>query len=283
MVGMDSEWSSLLWDEKTSCSQVHEDIIDQSSFDSEGHCMLQTVPLLDYTSDHSLFSTTSSPSWYTTPDQPLFDHSNFPSSTGPLPGWTDSELQPEGYWDSTESSSAHTSDADLAKTLDGKILPAMKPPPPTPVSDRLAMSPALAQSYESEDSQSLSKNISSATGTAISPNSAATRRPGILRRHGTFPPAHSRHVFERHKDAPSSRIPHNAVERKYREGLNAALKRLRRAVPTLPQERQGEKIGTPRLSKSMIIAGAIEYIERLESEKRLALTSYQTSIGSRKC
>lgn len=66
---------------------------------------------------------------------------------------------------------------------------------------------------------------------------------------------------------PSHRLPHNQVERKYREGLNNELERLRKAVPTLPQGEEGIAMGTPKPSKAMVLAGAIEYIKRLERER----------------
>jgi len=62
----------------------------------------------------------------------------------------------------------------------------------------------------------------------------------------------------------STRLPHNQVERKYREGLNAELERLRRAVPTLPQS---DEQGQPKPSKAMVLAGAIEYIRVVERER----------------
>lgn len=89
---------------------------------------------------------------------------------------------------------------------------------------------------------------------------------------------------------PSSRIsktrqPHNQVEKKYREGLNNELERLRRAVRTLPQPRNrscstseedddsygGYSAAVPKPSKAAVLAGAVEYIKYLESEhERLA-------------
>lgn len=59
------------------------------------------------------------------------------------------------------------------------------------------------------------------------------------------------------------RVPHNQVERKYREGLNASLRLLQRAVPIIPQP-EDEEI---RPSKSMVIARAIEYIRKVERER----------------
>jgi hypothetical protein len=65
----------------------------------------------------------------------------------------------------------------------------------------------------------------------------------------------------------TTRIPHNMVERKYREGLNAQLKRLRRAVPALLQTSDGDGTGQPKLSKSMVIAAAIDHIEMVTQER----------------
>ncbi|KAF2675958.1 hypothetical protein K458DRAFT_253115, partial [Lentithecium fluviatile CBS 122367] len=65
------------------------------------------------------------------------------------------------------------------------------------------------------------------------------------------------------------RLPHNQVERKYRENLNAELERLRRAIPTLPQNAavDGGAMGQPKPSKAMVLAGAIEYIKAIERER----------------
>jgi hypothetical protein len=63
------------------------------------------------------------------------------------------------------------------------------------------------------------------------------------------------------------------VERKYRDSLNAAIKRLQRAVPTMHQQKEdGEKILEDfRPSKAMILTGAIKYIKKIECERDAAL------------
>jgi len=67
------------------------------------------------------------------------------------------------------------------------------------------------------------------------------------------------------------RLPHNQVERKYREGLNSELERLRRAVPTLPQRDSSDLTGPPKPSKATVLASAIDYIKFMEAEhERLA-------------
>ncbi|KAF2036405.1 hypothetical protein EK21DRAFT_52454 [Setomelanomma holmii] len=69
------------------------------------------------------------------------------------------------------------------------------------------------------------------------------------------------------KGQRSARLPHNQVERKYREGLNAELERLRKAVPILPQSEVAGGMGQPKPSKAMVLAGAIDYIKRIEKER----------------
>lgn len=69
------------------------------------------------------------------------------------------------------------------------------------------------------------------------------------------------------KSQKTGRLPHNQVERKYREGLNAELERLRRAVPSLPQSDEAGAMGQPKPSKAMVLASAIEYIRKIETER----------------
>jgi hypothetical protein len=69
------------------------------------------------------------------------------------------------------------------------------------------------------------------------------------------------------KSQRTGRLPHNQVERKYREGLNTELERLRKAVPTLPHSEEGEAMGQPKPSKAMVLSSAIDYIKKIEREK----------------
>ncbi|KAL6710736.1 hypothetical protein ACN47E_007793 [Coniothyrium glycines] len=66
-----------------------------------------------------------------------------------------------------------------------------------------------------------------------------------------------------------TRLPHNQVERKYREGLNSELERLRKTVPTLPQNTEGDLLGQPKPSKAMVLSSAIDYIKKIERERDL--------------
>lgn len=69
------------------------------------------------------------------------------------------------------------------------------------------------------------------------------------------------------KSRISKRQPHNEVEKKYREGLNAELERLRLAVPTLPQYDSQGLNGPPKPSKATVLASAIDYIHKMEHER----------------
>ncbi|KAH9875356.1 hypothetical protein J1614_004848 [Plenodomus biglobosus] len=79
--------------------------------------------------------------------------------------------------------------------------------------------------------------------------------------------AESKSTTPSSKSQRSVRLPHNQVERKYREGLNSELERLRKAVPTLPQSDEGAVMGQPKPSKAMVLSSAIEYIKKIEIER----------------
>jgi hypothetical protein len=71
------------------------------------------------------------------------------------------------------------------------------------------------------------------------------------------------------------RLPHNQVERKYRESLNTQLESLRRVVPSLQQGQRGfdgadiEDLPTPsKPSKAVILASATAYIKQMEKDKK---------------
>ncbi|KAL1612614.1 hypothetical protein SLS60_000843 [Paraconiothyrium brasiliense] len=77
------------------------------------------------------------------------------------------------------------------------------------------------------------------------------------------------------KAKPRRRLPHNQVERKYRESLNTQLESLRRVVPSLQQSQRGcdgadiEDLPTPsKPSKAVILASATAYIKSMEKDKK---------------
>lgn len=78
------------------------------------------------------------------------------------------------------------------------------------------------------------------------------------------------------------RIPHTAVERRYRENLNAHLEKLRTAVPNLQaaQRRRSSDHADPlKASKCEVLMGAVVYIKNLEDEnERLKKTIRQRNF-----
>lgn len=78
-------------------------------------------------------------------------------------------------------------------------------------------------------------------------------------------------------DKPKNRrrLPHNQVERKYRESLNTQLESLRRVVPSLQQNQAAcdgadiEDLPTPsKPSKAVILASATAYIKQQDKDKK---------------
>jgi hypothetical protein len=89
------------------------------------------------------------------------------------------------------------------------------------------------------------------------------------------PNKESPHTTEDMKPKSRRRLPHNQVERKYRESLNTQLESLRRVVPSL-QQNQGacdgadiEDLPAPsKPSKAVILASATAYIKQQEKDKK---------------
>jgi Helix-loop-helix DNA-binding domain len=73
---------------------------------------------------------------------------------------------------------------------------------------------------------------------------------------------------------PKGRVPHNQVEKKYRENVNAQLEALRRVVPVSRQQLSGfdgfdmEDLGagSRQPSKAVVLSSATAYIKQLERE-----------------
>ncbi len=109
------------------------------------------------------------------------------------------------------------------------------------------------------------------TAPAALESAGRTRRPGRLR-------SSSEEDDEDYGAKPTpkragnkrQRIPHTAVERRYRENLNAHLDKLRQTVPTLSSRNGGSKDGSEGMkpSKCEVLHAAIEYI--IAQEKELA-------------
>lgn len=92
-------------------------------------------------------------------------------------------------------------------------------------------------------------------------------RPSLHRNLSRAKPVPSTDASSSKQRQRAPRQPHNQVERKYREGLNSDLEKLRRAVPALSQSEEGAAIGWPKPSKAMVLSCAVEYIAKIELER----------------
>jgi len=70
-----------------------------------------------------------------------------------------------------------------------------------------------------------------------------------------------------HKSRIGKRQSHTDVERKYREGLNAELERLRSTIPSLQRRNSKALNGPPKPSKATVLATAIDYIKDIEIQR----------------
>jgi len=120
--------------------------------------------------------------------------------------------------------------------------------------------PSLKRSFYSSSSDSSNGNDEDYDEAPVAKR--PKRRPGRprLERTSSTPSASSSSSSK----TQQQRVPHNQVERKYREGLNTQLEQLCRAVPALRQVNDGER-GKP--SKATVLVGAIAYIKSIERER----------------
>ena len=142
---------------------------------------------------------------------------------------------------------------------------AQSPNTPTLVTDD-------AVSVKSEDAYSDAASPRDTTH----PKSQVPRRPDAIRRTATEPSMENRTGSMQRSAIKEGRrgrkrIPHTAVERRYRENLNLHLENLRYAVPHVQaaQRRRASDANDPmKPSKCEVLLGALEYIKQLESENK---------------
>jgi hypothetical protein len=139
-------------------------------------------------------------------------------------------------------------------------------PPSDCVSRRQATSTSPSCSDMSLDSPSYAPKFESSSRIPADAGTAPKRQMGKAGQPKPDPVARSASGASTERQRTTS-IPHNMVERKYREGLNAQLERLRRAVPALLQSDDGNGNSQPKPSKSMVIAAAINHIELVTLER----------------
>lgn len=83
------------------------------------------------------------------------------------------------------------------------------------------------------------------------------------------------------QDYEKPRLPHNEVERKYRESLNLGFERLRATVPTLPKLDAGAASVAQKQSKAAVLSAAVDYIKYLEGDnERLQEENRQLRLKS---
>jgi len=157
--------------------------------------------------------------------------------------------------------------------------------------------PSLVQTSYSDHSQTdyFGRSVADAPmgppvagGPSEMPNSDREPSPGSKKKRGR-PKSESLQVEDRkdNKEFDRPRLPHNEVERKYRESLNLGFEKLRATVPTLPKYDSGAASVAQKQSKAAVLGAAIEYIKYLEGEnerlveenKRLKMNANPSDFG----
>jgi hypothetical protein len=163
---------------------------------------------------------------------------------------------------------------DTSYTIDPSSVIAAEPTAFSPMTEASSRTPSLCSDAQQ---QAHSPSVSPRLVKLESPFSSAsieeqTTSKRVLRKRGR--PRLDRSdteilspISSSSKNQRTGRLPHNQVERKYREGLNSGLERLRRAVPTLPHNEDGGVMGQPKPSKAMVLSSAIDYIRSIEKER----------------
>ncbi|PSN67223.1 hypothetical protein BS50DRAFT_386066 [Corynespora cassiicola Philippines] len=113
------------------------------------------------------------------------------------------------------------------------------------------------------------------SGRQFPKNTAENRAERLKSETSEDSPVHTTPSTTEEKPKSRRRLPHNQVERKYRESLNTQLDSLRRVVPSLQQNQQAcnsadiEDLPTPsKPSKAVILASATAYIKQMEKDKK---------------
>ncbi|KAF1964305.1 hypothetical protein BU23DRAFT_575803 [Bimuria novae-zelandiae CBS 107.79] len=280
MASTDFDWTVHRWSGDPCCRapsegyNSHGSLTEQHSPDLEDFNIRTTGPISNHTPKQGIVSTTDSWSYFPLYDLSLSPEGGLPTSFSLYEVSTSYDLQ---WQDHFEPTGTPVSNASAPKHFpDGAMSPANAPLPSPADSDRQMTFPTMGTNQGEWESGSTSSSSGDSPATIKRPSiqCPAPRKRGRPHKDATLS-SHSTGVSGQCNGVRPSRTPHTAVERKYREGLNAALERLRRAVPTLPQGDQDDTIKALRPSKSMIIAGAMEYIEKLEKERTLLLRQYQ--------
>ncbi|KAI5258701.1 hypothetical protein E4T42_00497 [Aureobasidium subglaciale] len=136
--------------------------------------------------------------------------------------------------------------------------------------------PALvADDSISVKSEDASSDAASPEATTFPVDRQSRKCPGTLKRAATDtslenqPASIQRQPAKEGRGRTRKRIPHTAVERRYRENLNTQLENLRCALPKLQaahRRRPSDPNDPMKPSKCEILIGAVEHIKRLEEQ-----------------
>lgn len=182
---------------------------------------------------------------------PSYQQDHFDASTYIQPNmldWADKSSKytlPTAYQSNRDASISTTRSITPGLSDDGECFPNTDSTPQTP------------------DDESRSPNQNNASASVAQPEEPVKRKRGRPRINRAETDTSETKI----KSRVSKRLPHNQVERKYREGLNAELERLRLAIPTLPYRDTHALNGPPKPSKATVLASAIDYIHQMEAER----------------
>ncbi|KXL49455.1 hypothetical protein M433DRAFT_358639 [Acidomyces richmondensis BFW] len=169
----------------------------------------------------------------------------------------------EGYFPSTHLSLPTTNRAGSAST-------------PSPRSSNTEASPQIAEDFALTTVKPPLSRSTTAPETRQR-RATASYPNGVIKRFGTSDDGDEDYVpgeDVKNRGRKRQRIPHTAVERRYRENLNAHLEKLRQAVPSLasrsgPGNRSGDgNAEGVKPSKCEVLSGAIEHISALDKENQ---------------
>ena len=279
MAGTNFDWTYFSWNENAFCTSPPQDYnhdipAQQYGPNSQEYCLRATYPMFPCTPDRRSSSATESWS-YITPLDPTSQYGV--GSSNPNPSYTGTTDNMQYYVHSDDPMPSPTAHINtfIPKASEYST-PVQTTSPPSPVDPLWNRKFSINQeAYGSEDMLSSSCSSPAATK-AIHSEYPSLRKRGRPRKSSS-----SSSCSSTTSEARSTRLPHAAIERKYREGMNAALDRLRRVVATLPQDNDSGNSKSTRLSKPMIIVGAIEYIESLEREKALQQETWKQLLSQR--
>jgi len=232
----------------------------------------------------------------------LVGDSTFPQPNGSMADWAASEYWPSSVFDepspSTPGNSPIFSHAEESATLP-LFLKGSDCQNDVAFSANTSFSPTFDKASPTYQFGSTAETISTRSSVKRSPSSDQTGIAAEVTEAPKAKPKRGRPRLPRNEphscdttESPCThiidescggrRVPHNQVEQKYRNGLNAELERLREAVSTAPHRNFNHLSGPAKPSKAMVLASAIDYIKSIEAERDQLQDENQTLRGRNK-